>query len=133
MRALRLLAVLAAGLFLLIGSFTTVPFSSLARQAATPPAEEEAGEDEETEEDETEEKDEAEEDEGEEEDDEDDGGDDDAASAAQEYTSDFYLDQCEWSSTSRNLFFRLDPGLQLILRGEEDGTAIEAIITVLDG
>src|SRR6185436_18826581 len=51
---------------------------------------------------------------------------------AREFTDTFYLDQCDWSSTGGNPFFRLDPGLQLVLQGDEDGTALEVIISVLD-
>lgn len=50
----------------------------------------------------------------------------------QAFTETFYLDRCEWSSTGGNAFFSLEPGFQQILRGDEDGVTVEAIVTVLD-
>ena len=62
--------------------------------------------------------------------DEDDEDDEDEETGA--FTDTFYLDGCEWASTGGNRFFRLEPGLQHVLQGEEDGEPVEAIITVLD-
>jgi hypothetical protein len=195
MHALRWLAALAAGSFLLIGVFATAPFAGLARQDSTPPPGEQIGADEaaaiaqeaypdaevveieaeeedgglvysvelsngveveidattgeiieeEREDDDANGDDEDNEDEDEEEDDDEDkngdeGDEDDeddeesgrGGGAAADHTSTFYLDQCEWSSTGGNLFFRLDPGLQLVLQGEEDGAALEVVVSVLD-
>ena len=68
--------------------------------------------------------------------DDEDGEEDDAdggdAGAEQDFTDEFYLDGCDWASTGGNAFFRLEPGLQSVLRGEEDGETVEAIVTVLD-
>ncbi len=44
----------------------------------------------------------------------------------------FDLDECEFSSIGKNSYFFLQPGYQLILEGEEDGEAIQLIVTVLN-
>jgi hypothetical protein len=161
MHALRWLAALAAGSFLLIGVFATAPFAGLARQDSTPPPGVRLSEDEaeaialeaypdaQVVEVEAEEEDgglvysvelsngvEVEVDATTGEIVEEERGDDEESGpgggAAVDYTSTFYLDQCDWSSTGGNLFFRLDPGLQLVLQGEEDGAALEVVISVMD-
>jgi hypothetical protein len=48
------------------------------------------------------------------------------------FTETFALEECTWSATGANRFFNLTPGAQQTLAGEEDGTAIEVIITALD-
>ncbi|HVR96430.1 MAG TPA: hypothetical protein VMW27_07450 [Thermoanaerobaculia bacterium] len=51
---------------------------------------------------------------------------------AQGFTTDFRLESCKWSSTgAQNPYFSLQPGYQLVLEGEEDGTEIRAEVTVL--
>lgn len=50
----------------------------------------------------------------------------------EEFTSDFFIEDCTFSNHSRdNRFFSLWPGDQLVLEGEEDGEDLEVIITVL--
>lgn len=49
-----------------------------------------------------------------------------------EYTQDFHLERCTWTSSGANLFFALIPGVQQVLQGEEDGEAVEITMTVLD-
>ncbi len=44
----------------------------------------------------------------------------------------FDLDKCEFSSTGKNSYFFLQPGYQLVLEGEEDGEAVQLIVTVLN-
>ena len=51
---------------------------------------------------------------------------------ASEYTTDFRLDACTFSSTGSNEYFILEPGYVLELEGEEDGELIELTITVLN-
>lgn len=48
------------------------------------------------------------------------------------FTDTFDVDRCAWASTGGNPYFSLDPGRQSVLRGEEDGEAVELVITVLD-
>lgn len=57
-----------------------------------------------------------------------------AAAPAQdeeEFTTDFFIEDCSFSSRGGNHFFNLDPGNQLVLEGEEDGAELQVIITVL--
>lgn len=49
-----------------------------------------------------------------------------------EWVDTFNLEECDLSATGANDYFILRPGHQLVLEGEEDGAAIELIITVLD-
>ncbi len=52
--------------------------------------------------------------------------------AAAEFTSDFRLEDCTWSSRgSQNPYLSLKPDYRLVLEGEEEGTAIRAQVTVL--
>lgn len=44
----------------------------------------------------------------------------------------FSVDPRNFSSTGKNDYFILDPGFQLVLRGEEDGESVELIVTVLN-
>ena len=44
----------------------------------------------------------------------------------------FNLEECKFSSTGVNSYFFLQPGYQLTLEGQEDGTDIQLVITVLD-
>jgi hypothetical protein len=48
------------------------------------------------------------------------------------FTDTFMQDQCKFSSTGKNPFFILQPGLELVLEGEEDGDNVQVTITVLD-
>jgi hypothetical protein len=49
-----------------------------------------------------------------------------------EFTTDFRLEECTFSTVGSNEYFILEPGHQLILEGEDDGALIELAITVLD-
>lgn len=49
----------------------------------------------------------------------------------QEFTTDFRLKGCEFTTTGANTYFILKPGYQLTLEGEEDQQQIRLIITVL--
>ncbi len=49
-----------------------------------------------------------------------------------EFTENFMLDLCEFSTIGRNPHFILQPGYQRILQGEEDDEVINVTITVLD-
>lgn len=57
--------------------------------------------------------------------------DEDAAGTSGEYTTQFNLKHCSWSTTGRNLFMSLVPGTRHILEGEEDGDTIRTEATVL--
>ena len=48
-----------------------------------------------------------------------------------EFTTQFDLESCGFSTTGRNPYFILMPGYQLILEGDEDGETVRAAITVL--
>lgn len=49
------------------------------------------------------------------------------------YTTNFFLDKCNWSNTGENTFFIMKPGYQLVLKGtNEDGEKIDLVITILD-
>jgi hypothetical protein len=52
--------------------------------------------------------------------------------AAVQYTSQFALDECTFSSTGRNLHFSIRPGDRLVLEGTEDGDVVRLQITVLN-
>lgn len=54
------------------------------------------------------------------------GGDD------EEFTEDFFIDECTFATTGANTFWVLEPGVELVLEGEEDGVEIEVIVSVLD-
>ena len=47
------------------------------------------------------------------------------------FTTDFRLDKCRFVPWGNNPYFKLWPGYQLVLEGEEDGEQIRAVITVL--
>ncbi len=49
-----------------------------------------------------------------------------------EFIDSFNLEQCTWSSTGSNLYFILDPGYQLVLKGKEGSQLVQLTITVLD-
>lgn len=52
--------------------------------------------------------------------------------AAEEFTTDFRLEDCTWSAWGRqNPYQSLRPGRQLVLEGEEDGAELRAEVTVL--
>lgn len=55
-----------------------------------------------------------------------------AAKKSAWYTDEFFLDDCDFTSTGANQFFILEPGYQLSFAGEEDGEEVELVITVLD-
>lgn len=48
-----------------------------------------------------------------------------------EFTADFFIEQCTFSSTGGNAFFPLTPGLVAVLEGEDDGEFVAATISVL--
>jgi hypothetical protein len=52
--------------------------------------------------------------------------------AAPQYTKQFALDECSWSSTGRNQFFSIRPGDWLLLEGEDDGEDVRVQIKVLN-
>lgn len=54
-----------------------------------------------------------------------------AIAGGPEFTSDFRLDQCNFTSTGRNPYFILEPGFQLILEGFEGKEFVRLQITVL--
>ena len=49
-----------------------------------------------------------------------------------EFTSDFWLEDCEFKTKGENPYFILNPGYQLVLEGEEEGETLRVEITVLD-
>jgi len=49
-----------------------------------------------------------------------------------DFTDDFFIEGCTFSTTGRNRFFVLEPGFELVLEGEEDGEELGVTITVLD-
>ncbi len=49
-----------------------------------------------------------------------------------QFTSEFYLEDCDGFNEGTNPFFILEPGYRLVLVGEEDGDEIRDEITVLD-
>ena len=55
-----------------------------------------------------------------------------AAWADVEYTTQFPLDDCTFSSTGRNLHFSIRPGDWLVLEGTDDGELVRLKITVLN-
>jgi hypothetical protein len=52
--------------------------------------------------------------------------------AAPEYTTQFALDECSWSSTGRNQYFTIRPGDWVLLEGLDDGELVRLKITVLN-
>ncbi|MCP3981612.1 MAG: hypothetical protein GY716_20120 [bacterium] len=48
-----------------------------------------------------------------------------------DFTADFDLEDCDFSSREGNDYFSLEPGYQVVLEGEEDGETITQQITVL--
>jgi hypothetical protein len=55
-----------------------------------------------------------------------------AWAAAPQYTTQFDLDECTFSSTGRNAHFSIRPGDKLVLEGEDDGELVRVQITVLN-
>jgi hypothetical protein len=56
-----------------------------------------------------------------------------ALSAAEpSFTTDFRLRDCTFTSRGQSLYYVLQPGHQLVLAGDDNGTATETIITVLN-
>jgi hypothetical protein len=53
------------------------------------------------------------------------------AVAAPQFTTQFALDECTWSSSGRNQYFTLRPGDWFLLEGEEDGEVVRVQIKVL--
>jgi hypothetical protein len=53
------------------------------------------------------------------------------AATRAEFTTDFNLQDCTFSTTGRNPFFVLAPGYRLTLEGVEDSQRVELLITVL--
>lgn len=49
-----------------------------------------------------------------------------------EFTTDFRLEECKFSTEAKNPHFILQPGYQLILEGEDDGEQVRVVITVLN-
>jgi hypothetical protein len=49
-----------------------------------------------------------------------------------EFTTDFRLQDCKFKTRGSNPFFRLKPGFQLVLEGEDEGEELLLEITVLD-
>jgi hypothetical protein len=54
------------------------------------------------------------------------------AGGAPQYTSQFALDDCAWSSNGRNQYFSIRPGDWLVLEGKDDGEVVRVQIKVLD-
>jgi len=52
--------------------------------------------------------------------------------AAVQYTAQFPLDECTFSSSGRNLHFSIRPGDRLVLGGRDDGDVVRLQITVLN-
>ena len=49
------------------------------------------------------------------------------------FTDEFFIEDCDFTSTGTNPYLILEPGYQLVFRGEErDGTVVELTDTVLD-
>jgi hypothetical protein len=49
------------------------------------------------------------------------------------FTNEFFIEDCDFTSTGTNPYLILEPGYQLVFRGEEkDGTVVELTDTVLD-
>lgn len=49
-----------------------------------------------------------------------------------DFTTNFYLQDCQWQSVGANPYFSLQPGYQLVLEEEADGVIERVQITVLD-
>ena len=50
--------------------------------------------------------------------------------ADQSFTSEFFTDGCTFGPTGNNPFFPLQPGLRIVLEGDDDGTPIQVILEV---
>jgi hypothetical protein len=48
------------------------------------------------------------------------------------YTTQFLLERCTFEAGGRNAHFSIQPGYRLFLAGDDDGEAVELLITVLD-
>src|SRR5262245_1374324 len=55
-----------------------------------------------------------------------------AARVEPEFTQDFGLERCSFSSVGGNAYFNLDPGTLSVLKGEDDGEEVELRITALN-
>lgn len=60
------------------------------------------------------------------------GAEDDEDEGEKLFTTSFMAENCTFTSTGTNPFFILEPGYEMVFRGEEDGEPAELIITVLD-
>jgi hypothetical protein len=54
------------------------------------------------------------------------------AGAVPQFTTQFALDDCTWSSTGRNQYFTIRPGDWFVLEGEDDGELVRVQIKVLN-
>jgi hypothetical protein len=54
------------------------------------------------------------------------------AGAAPQFTTQFALDDCTWSSTGRNAHFTIRPGDWFLLEGNDDGELVRVLIRVLN-
>jgi hypothetical protein len=52
--------------------------------------------------------------------------------AAQQFTSDFRIEECTFSDEGSNAYFSIEPGDRLVLEGEDDGEEVKLRITVLE-
>jgi hypothetical protein len=48
------------------------------------------------------------------------------------FTDEFFIEDCDFTSTGTNPYLILEPNRQAVFRGEEDGEAVELVDTVLD-
>lgn len=48
------------------------------------------------------------------------------------FTSEFFIEDCNFMSHGRNHFFSIEPGYKTVFQGEEDGETLDLEITVLD-
>jgi hypothetical protein len=48
------------------------------------------------------------------------------------FTTTFHLERCSWAATGQNLYFSLDPGTRHVLEGEDEGEAVQVVVSVLD-
>src|SRR5687768_16771192 len=49
-----------------------------------------------------------------------------------EFTDEFFIERCKFTSTGTNPYFILKPGYELVLEGDDDGEFVRVVITVLD-
>jgi hypothetical protein len=48
------------------------------------------------------------------------------------FTEEFFIERCTFSTSGSNPYYILEPGMELVLAGEEDKAYVEVIITVLE-